>query len=295
MKTKEKIIDPISTDVLLSEISKLNCLGKTNFGCNLIYITDAHESLNIMKEIGRIRETAFRFMGGGSGKSVDIDQYDTMGNPFKQIFIWDPENNQITGVYRYILMKNLSAGSPTSHLFHLENDFETNIKPYAIELGRSCINIESKRRLHALHNLWDGIGYLMYKHPDIRYLFGKMTLYPWNLLEKFDLLLSFLEEIFPTDGSVKSKEPVKFNLIKFFDKGAGYNINYSNLRQKFKEGERKSIPPLVNSYMNLSETMKFFGASVNASFGNVVEGAILVTIADVNPKILDMHMAPFKK
>lgn len=286
---KEKIIEPTKRSLLLKEIRSLSIACITNRSKNEIYITDYFESPNIMKEIARLRELAFRVMGAGTGKKMDIDQYDTDTVPFKQLFVWDPENQEITAAYRFIEMNRLLKESPTSHLFYLQPNFEKEIKPFAIELGRSFVNFDSKKARYALHNVWDGLGYLMKEHADVKYFFGKMTLYPWILEDKLDILLSFLDKMFPSDGSVISKNPVSFSKIDDFVKDLGLDENRKKLREKFKEGNKKSIPSLVNSYIKISESMKYFGASVNARFGDVIEGCILLTIADINPDVFREH------
>jgi hypothetical protein len=286
---KNSVLEPVSVFSLLMEISNLNMVCKTNIGNNIVYITDYMVSPNLMQEIGRLREISFRSMCAGTGKEVDIDEYDISSTPFQQMFVWDPENNEIVGAYRFIVMNELIGDSPTSHLFHLQPNFHKSIKPYAIELGRSFVNFQAKKARYALHNLWDGLSFLTIKYPDIKYFFGKVTLYPWILDDKLDILLSFMSEMFPSDNSVFPKSPVNFSKVNDFIKTIGFEENKKLLVRRFKEGERKTIPPLVNAYMKLSETMKYLGASVNAKFGHVIEGCILVTIADINPEVIREH------
>lgn len=291
---KQEIIPPVALSLLEKEINSLELIRKTELAGNEIYITTYQQSPAITREIGRLREVAFRALGGGSGKSIDIDKYDTMLSPFKQMFVWDPENKQITGAYRYIVMRDLQADSPTSHLFHFEEDFEKRIKPYAIELGRSFVNFNAKKARYALDNVWDGLGHLVYLYDNIEYFFGKITFYPWHLNGKLDLIVEFLEEVFPTDGSVNAKTPIGLKKENVFNSQDGYKSNKKILRKKLKEGVPTSIPPLVNSYMELSETMKYLGATVNVKFGNVVEGAILITIADINLAKKERYIPYFK-
>jgi hypothetical protein len=294
MKKKTQIIDPIPISIIKDEIVKLTPLGITNYADNEIYITDAFISPYIMKEIGRLRETSFRKMGAGSGKSQDIDEYDVMENPFKQLFIWDPENGEITGAYRFIFMKNLTNGGPTEHLFFFTDEFLSK-KEFIIELGRSFVNFDAKKYRYALKNLWDGLGYLMYTYPEIEYFFGKVTMYPWLLKLKLPVLLEFLEEFFPSDGSVLPKNPFLFEKQQLFSKKMGYLLGKRKIRDIFKTGIPTQFPPLLNSYMGLTETMNFFGATVNVRFGKVIEGAIMLRIPDVKEKIKNEHMAPFIK
>ena len=107
----EEIIAPVERELLKAELTSDKFLRPTNKGGNLIYVTTAKESPNIMREIARLRELAFRMAGGGSGKSMDMDHFDWMDRPYKQLFVWDPQNEEIIGGYRYILGKDVDIGS----------------------------------------------------------------------------------------------------------------------------------------------------------------------------------------
>ena len=87
----EEIIEPISKELLKAELTEEKRLRTTNKSHNQIYIITAQDSPNIMQEIGRLREIAFRAAGGGTGKPLDIDEYDIMENPYKQLIVWNPE------------------------------------------------------------------------------------------------------------------------------------------------------------------------------------------------------------
>ena len=99
----EDIIAPISKELLKAELTEDKRLRMTNKSNNQIYIVTAQDSPNTMKEIGRLREIAFRAAGGGTGMSMDLDEYDLMDNPYKQLIVWNPEAEEILGGYRYIL------------------------------------------------------------------------------------------------------------------------------------------------------------------------------------------------
>ena len=119
----EEIIDPVDVKLLEAELTAERFMRKTNKGNNEIYIVDAHCAPNVMREIGRLREIAFRTAGGGTGKDCDIDEFDLMDPPCRQLLVWDPEEKLITGGYRFILGRDIhinSDGSPriaTSHMF----------------------------------------------------------------------------------------------------------------------------------------------------------------------------------
>ena len=146
----EEIIAPISKEIIKSELTEDKRLRFTNKSHNEIYITTAHESPNVMQEIGRLREIAFRASGGGTGMSVDIDEYDVMEHPYKQLIVWNPEAEEILGGYRYLVGEDVEFdenGKPilaTAHMFNFSEKFLKEYLPYTVELGRSFVTLESE-------------------------------------------------------------------------------------------------------------------------------------------------------
>ena len=161
----EEIIAPVDKELLKAEQTEERRLRMTNRSHNQIYIVTAHEAPNTMREIGRLREIAFRAAGGGTGMSMDIDEYDTMENPYKQLIVWNPEAEEILGGYRYLLGTDVrfdEQGAPilaTSHMFHFSEQFLKEYLPTTIELGRSFVTLEyqstrtDSKGLFALDNL----------------------------------------------------------------------------------------------------------------------------------------------
>ena len=134
----EEIIEPISKEILKAELTDDKQLRMTNKSNNQIYIITHHDSPNVMREIGRLREIAFRAAGGGTGLSLDIDEFDTMENAYKQLSFWNPDAEEILGGYRYILgtdVKYDEKGAPilaTSHMFNFSEDFINNYLECAV-------------------------------------------------------------------------------------------------------------------------------------------------------------------
>ena len=172
----------------MSELTPERQMRMTNKSNNEIYIVDAHNAPNTLREIGRLREIVFREAGGGTGKEVDLDEFDTCENCYKQLIVWNPDAQEIIGGYRYILgtdVKYDGNGQPilaTSHMFHFSQKFIDDYMPYTIELGRSFVSLEyqntgkhASKSLFALDNLWDGLGALTVIKPNVKYFFGKMT------------------------------------------------------------------------------------------------------------------------
>ncbi|MDR2814483.1 MAG: GNAT family N-acetyltransferase [Prevotellaceae bacterium] len=297
----EPIIAPIDKRLILKELSEDKFLKKTNRGDNELYILDNNNAPNTMLEIGRLREISFRLAGGGTGKSIDIDQFDISENPYKQLIVWNPREQEILGGYRYIHTGECDISDlATSELFRFSEKFRTDYMPYTVELGRSFVqpDFQSSRRnsksLYALDNLWDGIGGLIVSCPNLRYLFGKVTMYTTYNVEARNMVLYFLQKYFPdNENLVRPLAPLELNIdtqaLDALFTGHSYNEDHKILSREVRAlGEY--IPPLINSYMNLSATMKTFGTAINHEFGAVEETGILVTISDTYPDRMDRHL-----
>ncbi len=305
----EKIIDAVDTHLLEKELTPDKFVRTTNFGDNEIYIFSHHSSPNLINEVGRLREITFRMAGGGTGKSIDIDKYDLADKPYKQLIVWSPAEREILGGYRFILSKEApvdSDGNPvlaTSRLFHYSDEFKNEYLPYFIELGRSFVvpakqaTNAGRRGLFALDNLWDGLGSLVIDNPEIKYFFGKVTMYQNYNKDARNMIIYFLHKHFGgNDHLIKLINPLELNIDKkklsqVFT-GNSYQEDHKILSKKVRDlGE--NIPPLINAYANLSPTMKVFGTSINPYFGGVEETGILVTINDIYESKARRHLESY--
>jgi len=303
------IIAPVPKEALLAELTPDKLMRKTNKGDNEIYIITHQDSPNVMLEIGRVRELTFRDAGGGMGEEVDIDEYDTCDDPYKQLIVWDPQALEIIGGYRYILCKDVPGDKngivrlATTHLFNFSEKFIKDYLPYTLELGRSFVQPHYQsskagaKALFALDNLWDGLGALIVDHPEIKYFFGKVTMYTHFHTQARNLIMYFFQKYFNDhDNLVTPIHPMDLGIDmaemeKTFD-GGSYKEDYKILSQKVREfGE--NIPPLINSYMNLSPSMKTFGTVINDHFGNVEETGIILTISDIYEAKKDRHIETY--
>ena len=305
------IIPPIPKNELKAELTAERFVRYTNFANNEIYIINHHNSPKVMLEIGRLRELTFRNAGGGTGKETDIDALDTAEIPYEQLIIWDPEADEILGGYRFILGYRLKKDEngkvqmATANLFKLSPRFIEEFLPYTIELGRSFVqpNYQSRginrKTLFALDNLWDGLGSLIVDNPKMKYFFGKVTMYTDYNQTARDTILYFLQKKFEDKEKLLCpKDPLTINTpeseLEVLFEGKEYDEAYKTLSRTVRElGE--NIPPLINSYMNLSPTMVTFGTATNPRFGNVEETAILITVDDIYPKKKERHIKSYKK
>ena len=306
MNPKKEIIAPIDKVILKQELNSERFIRKTRKGDNEIYIVNQHNAPNTLLEIGRLREVTFRASGGGTGEEIDLDEFDTNDICYEQLIVWSPEDEEIIGGYRYIKCENtLNLPSKeillsTSHYFDFSEKFIADYLPHTIELGRSFVqpnfqpSVNPKKGLFALDNIWDGLGALVVNNPQIKYFFGKVTMYPSYNIETRDFLLHFMHHYFPDRENlmqpfhplIQNYDASYFdNLLKDLDFKEGFKIlnSYAKERGEF-------IPPLVNIYMGLSPSMKTFGTAVNAEFGDVEETGILVTIADIYIEKTERHI-----
>ncbi len=305
----EKVIAPISRDLLKAELTADKMLRHTNRGGNELYIIDAHDSPNVMQEIGRLREIAFRAGGGGTGMSVDIDEFDTMEVPYKQLVVWNPDAEDIIGGYRYIHGSDVKfdeKGQPilaTSHMFHFSEKFLHDYLPRTLELGRSFVSVEYQasrtdtKGLFALDNLFDGLASLTVVLDDAEYFFGKMTMYPsYDRLAR-DMILYFLDKHFGDRRHLVSAyhplfmehNPKQFRELFIED---DFKLDYRLLNAEVRK-RGCNIPPLVNAYMNLSPTMLVFGTAINHEFGEVEETGILINVNELHEDKRKRHIMSF--
>lgn len=301
----EQVIEPIDTALIVTELNAIGKIRTTRKGENEIYIVNVHNSPNVIREIGRLREISFREAGGGTGLSLDLDELDTGEICYEQLIVWSPEDQEIIGGYRFILCRNALTPDgkihlSTHHYFDFSSEFITNYLPVTLELGRSFVqpayqpSNNPRKGLYALDNIWDGLGAIARTYPEINYFFGKVTMYPNYNRESRDFLLHFMHHYFPDNESLMKPY---FPIVQEYDsqmvteqlKGLDFKDGFKVLNA-FVRARGENVPPLVNIYMNLSPTMKTFGTAVNPDFGGVEETGILVTLSDIYEEKKERHV-----
>lgn len=294
------IIDAIPREELERELTADKKIRDTNKAGNEIYIITAADSPAVMREIGRLRELSFRNAGGGTGLDCDIDECDVAPDGYRQLVVWDPAAREIVGGYRFIVCRSTHPAHPsTEHYFRFSDKFREEFLPWTIELGRSFVqpryqSRDNNKSIFALDNLWDGLGALIVLNPEVRYFFGKVTMYTDFDTEARNMLLYFMHRYFPDrDQLMEGLDPVELGidyakLDALFD-GENYDTNYRKLVQEVR-ARGENIPPLINSYIGLSSTMRVFPTVHNHEFGSVEETGILITIADIYPAKCERHI-----
>jgi hypothetical protein len=305
----EDIIEPVELMALLAELTEEHFLRNTSKGGNQVYLVNYHSAPNITREVGRLREVAFRAAGGGTGKAIDLDDYDTSAHPYDQLIVWDPEDQEIMAGYRLLtcrLGERDAEGnliSATSKLFKLSSQMLNDFLPRTIELGRSFVQPKYQRTaprkgLFAMDNLFDGLAAVMTNDPELEYMFGKVTMFPHYEREARNIILSFMRYFFPDpDKLVVPRIPLvkEEELLVHYPlfEGLSYKEAHRVLHNEVKK-RGESIPPLINSYMSLSSTMRSFGTAENSSFGTVEETGILVAYNDIEPARTERYIKSYE-
>ena len=312
MNKAVEVIPPVARELLKAELTPDRFLRYTNNGDNLVYLVNFHNAPHVVREIGRLRELTFRAAGGGTGQELDLDENDTNESCYQQLITWNEADEQIVAGYRLIccsdaLGPNGEIQLSTSHLFDFSQTFIDDYLPYTLELGRSFVqpsyqpSLDNRKGMFSLDNLWDGLGAVVLSYPNIKFLFGKVTMYPHYNREGRDLLLYFLAQYFPDNQKlVWPKETLRLsyetdilakpNPFEGLDYKEGYKVLNGKIRAL---GE--NIPPLINTYMNLSPTMRSFGTALNDEFGEVEETGILITLDDIYESKKHRHMDTFER
>ena len=290
----KKIIDPVPVELLKAELTKAKKLEDTNKGHNELYIVTWHDSPNVVTEIGRLREITFREAGGSTGNEIDLDEYDKMEKPYKQLIVWDPDNEAIIGGYRFLFGSDAvldSKGQPmlaSSHQFRFSQKFIDEYLPYSIELGRNFVAPEyqssklGSKSIFAMDNLWDGLIAVIMKNPGLLYYFGKVTVYPSYDHISRDLIYHYLwkhfgdkeELVRPWDDQavMPDSDPALMDLILHKeDQVEDYKLLRAAVRMR-----GVNIPPNVSAYVSATSQMLMFGTAVNRLMHNIEDTGILI-------------------
>ena len=306
-----KIIDPVPVALLKAELTKSKKLEDTNKGHNELYIVTWHDSPNVVTEVGRLRELAFREAGGATGNAVDLDEYDKMEKPYKQLIVWDPENEAIIGGYRFLFGSDATFdenGQPvlaSSHQFRFSQKFINEYLPHVIELGRNFVAPEYQsskggaKSIFAFDNLWDGLVAIIMKHPDLLYFFGKITLYPsYDHIAK-DLIYHFLwkhygdkeELVRPWDDQtvMPESDPELMDMV----------VNKDDLLEDYKllkaaaKMRGENVPPNVSAYISVTSRMSMFGTAVNRLMHNIEDSAVLIPFDEIYHDKKSRHIGAY--
>ncbi|MDD2895287.1 MAG: lysophospholipid acyltransferase family protein [Aliarcobacter sp.] len=285
-ETQSAIAHPVSRIDLLNELKKSKLIGQTNDG-KKIYLYDYTEDSIVLKELGRLRELSFRKVGEGVNKKRDTDKYDIY---YQHIILWDENDLEIVGSYRIgnsdFIFKNIGVkGFYSNTLFKYNEEFTPYLKD-SIELGRSFVQ-PKYWGTRALDYLWFGIGAYLRTNPNIKYMFGPVSMSASFPTIAKDMMIFYYSHYYgDNQNMVEAKVPYS------------YSNNLSEIKETFDLNDKKkdfkflkstlanigvSIPTLYKQYSDIAEDkgVKFLGFNVDNSFGDCIDGFILVEVAKI--------------
>ncbi|AEY01956.1 phospholipid/glycerol acyltransferase [Oceanimonas sp. GK1] len=296
-ETQVAIAPPEPRQGLKKAVEKGELLGRTRDG-KAIYLTKRDPSGHcvILREIGRLRELAFRAVGEGTGKRRDLDPFD---DDYYQLLLWDPQELEVIGAYRFVpaarqLKRRGVEGLYTHQLF----EFDESMAPFleqGIELGRSFIQPAYQGR-RSLDYLWFGIGAFLARHPQYRYLFGPVSLSAALPVTARDLLVAFYRLYFSQPTVLaRSRRPLPASPNHLLNAFAGndYRADLQRLKQRL-DHLGVAIPTLYKQYAELCEPggVQFVDFGTDPDFADCVDGLVVVDLARLKPERYRRYIAP---
>jgi len=287
--TEKTIAHPQNRQSIKHELRDSELLGETGDG-KKIYLFDFRKDSAVMHELGRLREIAFRCVGEGTGAKKDIDHFDQY---YRHIILWDDDELEIVGAYRLAEADKLQERPDqklySSELFQYSQEMQYYFGQ-GIELGRSFVQPKywGKR---SLDYLWYGIGAYLRKHPEIRYMFGPVSLSNNYPKAAKDLLVWFYSHYFPDKAHLaRSLSPYTIDrdtdehMHSLFS-GDDYKADFSLLKEQL-EFMGVSVPTLYKQYSELCTEggVRFLDFGVDPDFNYCIDGLVLVDIGFVKEK-----------
>ena len=285
--TETPIAHPENRQAILKDLSECQLLGETTDN-KKIYLYDYQKGSALMREIGRLREMTFRHVEEGSGASRDNDRYDPF---YRHLVLWDEKALEVVGSYRIgeteaILSNEKAPGLYTASLFTFHKPFDPYLD-HAIELGRSFVQ-PRYWGTRALDYLWQGIGAYLKHNPQIKTMFGPVSIPATYPKAARDLLVHFYTLYFGTpECVVTSNNPYTLSresgtLMEEIFKGDDYTGDFRTLKEHLGH-MGLTVPTLYKQYAEVCEPggVKFFEFGVDPDFGNCVDGFIAVDVSQI--------------
>jgi putative hemolysin len=293
------VSDPKAPADLSRDIAPLpNSQRLATSGNLCVYMAFAQQIPNILEEIGRLREETFRCVGEGTGKAMDLDLFDTH---YRHLFVWNRKTSELVGAYRLaptdeIVKKYGKEGLYTYTLFKYQTRLLSQIGP-ALEMSRSFIRPEYQKNFTPLLLLWKGIGQFIVRYPCYKILFGAVSITNEYRSYSRQLMAAFLKSnCFFEDHSqlVRARKPYPQKFIPELetDKSANWPTSIEELSRWVSdiETDGKGVPILLKQYLKLGGRLLSF--NIDPSFGNVLDGLIMVDLTQTDPKLLKRYMEP---
>ena len=275
------------------ELKNAELLGETKDG-KIIYLYEwSSANSTLLNEIGRLRELSFRQVGEGVNKKRDIDKYDRY---YKHIILWDNEDLEIVGAYRIgvtseIVPAHSKEALYTHSLFEYKEGFESYLEN-SIELGRSFVQPKYWGS-RALDYLWQGIGAYLRNNPQIKYLYGGVSISQSYPKVAKDMILHFYESYFGAKKSiVEAQIPYHFDFNDEYMKVFQSELLYDNYKEDFKTLKKAlgflelSVPTLYKQYADLCEEdgIEFCAYNIDKDFSDCVDSFIVLSVDKIKEK-----------
>ena len=286
--TQKAIAHPEDRRELKKELKASELLGETKDGKHIYLYASQDKNSSVINEIGRLRELSFRKVGEGINKKRDIDKYDRY---YKHIILWDNEDLEIVGAYRIAECKNVILEYGVDALYTTTLfDYNDTFMPYlddAIELGRSFVQPKYWGS-RALDYLWYGIGAYLRNNPQIKYMYGPVSLSANYSKAAKDMLLYFYDKNFhDSDGLVSAKLPYNFTTDETLIKNLDEEFNSDDYKENFRTLKKalssidSNIPTLYKQYGDLCDEggIKFCAFNIDPDFSNCIDSFIVVDVS----------------
>lgn len=293
----EPIIDPVAAELIAAEIDALPAESMLVEASDLsTYIAPAHAIPRTLREIGRLRELAFRAVGEGTGNCIDLDRFD---NHYLHLFVYRRTLKRIVGAYRLgvtdeILPKLGRAGMYCSTLFRISERVWRQVGP-AIELGRSFVHPEHQREFSPLLMLWRGIATFVARHPHRHRLLGPVSVSREYQSLSQHILVEFLRHNRMAADLARFVRPRRRLKGRLTDALAGLlrSAAVADLDDVDElitevESDGRSMPVLMRQYLKLNA--RVLGFNRDAAFSDVLDALMLVDLAEVQPMVLTRYM-----
>lgn len=281
------VAEPIDRKLIIAELGKLSSYKLFDTAGYECYLCDSSEIPNMMHEIGRVREETFRAVGEGTNKSLDTDDYDAY---YKQMFLWDKENNELVGAYRIGLGNEIYAdrgikGFYTDTLFRYKREMSYYLS-HSIELGRSFVAVKYQKEALPLMLLIKGVMYTVLRYPSIRYLLGPVSIsasYPLFYRSLMIYYLKSRQALWELKHNIRPVHPFK----EEFYRANPSDLLYGKMDslEKFDRfifklsGGKYRLPTLLKRYIKINA--KIIDFNVDPDFNYCVDGLIMLNLSEV--------------
>ena len=292
----EGIISRVSVEVLCAEIADLSS------DCHLIsrgdfevYLAKAPDIPNLLREIGRLREVTFRSVGEGTGKSVDIDEFD---KDYFNLFIWDKKKKNIVGGYRMGLGESINEPKDLER-FYINSLFEIDPKAIpilkkSIELGRSYIVPEYQKDYLSFFLLWQGILKVLVQNNQYQYLIGPVSISKYYSGLSKSLIIAFVNRYFFDDQIARYFKPrtpfqptlEEVSLDEMIEEVNGNQFKDLESFLKTIEPDHIKVPVLLKQYTKLNA--KFISFNIDPNFSNALDGLMILDLKNLPDSILEL-------